>query len=35
MDEHGGVLTCSSSVGLLAGVVLLVVSEVALFISVL
>eukprot|EP01012_Entosiphon_sulcatum_P016747 TRINITY_DN21636_c0_g1_i1.p1 TRINITY_DN21636_c0_g1~~TRINITY_DN21636_c0_g1_i1.p1 ORF type:complete len:193 (-),score=11.35 TRINITY_DN21636_c0_g1_i1:37-615(-) len=34
MDEHGGVLTCNSAVGLLAGVVLLVLSEVALFVSV-
>ena len=35
MDEHSGVLTTNSGVGLLAGVVLLVLSEVALFVSIL
>ncbi len=33
MDEHGGVLTCTSSVAVLTSVVLLVLSEAALFVS--
>lgn len=33
MDEHNGVLTCTASVSVLASVVLLVLSEAALFVS--